>query len=66
MSDLNKPEIKTYYINKNGDIHYGVVDTDQCMSTGLPSVEIFTIKQEWLDRLEELGIDTSASEFEEY
>lgn len=53
---LNKPIVKTYFITKNGSVHYGVVDTNQVMDSGLPNQEEFTDKDAWLTRLGVLGI----------
>ena len=60
---IDKPTQTTYYIISNGAIHYGLVEPDQVMDSGLPDLETFIIKQDWIDRLLELGI--TYSEFDE-
>jgi hypothetical protein len=57
MADgIHKPSVKTYFITKNGSIHYGIVNPNQVMDSGLPNQETFTDKELWLDRLFELGV----------
>ena len=56
-SRIIKPEQKTYFILIDTYTHYGEVNTDQYMKSGLNNLEIFLVYQEWIDRLLELGID---------
>ncbi|NVM36898.1 MAG: hypothetical protein HWN81_14975 [Candidatus Lokiarchaeota archaeon] len=54
---INKSEQTRYFIVSNGHIHYGMVEQGQVMDTSLPNLEIFTVKEDWVNRLIELGID---------
>jgi len=57
---INKPNERTYYIILNGNTVYGYLDTDQVLTSGKGgTMEEFTVEQDWLDRLEELGIDVN-------
>jgi len=54
MAEINYPLEKTYFIayNENDDnVHYGTIDTDQCMVTGKENVYTTTIEQEYIDEL---------------
>jgi hypothetical protein len=63
MHTINKPLDKTYFIyTKTGDsrINYGSVETTQISeSSDVKIEEKFTIYQDWINRLDELGVDTS-------
>ena len=56
---ITKPDNRVWYIAKNGTVVYGVVDTNQVMTTGLKNLEIFDNKVDWISSLAELGIDPS-------
>jgi len=54
MAEINYPSEKTYFIayNENDDnVHYGTIDTDQCMVTGKENVYTTTVEQEYIDEL---------------
>jgi hypothetical protein len=51
-----KPTTRKYWINKNGDYSYGFVDVGCVMNSGLTKLEIFDNEEDYLARLEELGI----------
>ena len=55
-SSITFPDKKTYYILKNGSIHYGFVDVNQVMQSNINSMTIYEIEQDWLDELAVLGI----------
>lgn len=56
-NEINYPKTTTYYIaNGSGEISYGKIEPDQCMTTGLQNVEQFTDRDTWVDRLLVLGI----------
>ena len=49
----------TYWIVMNFDnsiIHYGLVTINNKVESGLDVYETFIVKQEWIDRLVELGV----------
>lgn len=49
----------TYWIcrkSDNSDIHYGLVDVGLVTTSGQEVKETFTVEQDWIDRLEVLGI----------
>lgn len=50
---------KTWWITKKTDnsvIHYGEVEVGNVVESGQEEIETFTSEEEWIDRLEELGI----------
>ena len=54
MTEINYPSEKTYFIayNENDDnVHYGTINTDQCMVTGKETVYTTTVEQEYIDEL---------------
>ena len=54
MAEINYPSEKTYFIayNENDDnVHYGTINTDQCMVTGKENVYTTTVEQEYIDEL---------------
>ena len=60
MSEINKPDVDTWYIlyNVGGSIyHYGLTTEDQVTTSDFTELETFTVEQDYLDRLAELGID---------
>lgn len=60
IHEIIYPEITTYYIAINGHLSYGIIEPDQCLTTGLPTLEQFTDKDLWITRLNELGVDNEA------
>jgi len=53
---------KTWWITKKNDnstIHYGEVEVGSLVQSGLDEIETSIIQQDYIDRLIELGIDTS-------
>jgi hypothetical protein len=56
MVEIKNHTVKTYYIAKPAN-HYGVVEVGDVFESGQAELETFTIEQEYLDRLEELGIE---------
>jgi hypothetical protein len=57
--EINYPIEKTYFIayNENDDnVHYGTINTDQCMVTGKQNVFSTTVEQEYIDELLKYGI----------
>lgn len=62
MHKIEFPAQLTYFIfTQTGEdwVGYGENDTDQCTWSDLTTEETFLIRQEWIDRLNELGVDTS-------
>ena len=58
----------TYWIIKNNDnsiIHYGLVTVGSNVESGLDNFEVFTIKESWVDRLTNLGVELSVVESDE-
>jgi hypothetical protein len=54
MTEIKYPSEKTYFIgyNENDDnVHYGIINTDQCMVTGKENVYTTTVEQEYIDEL---------------
>ena len=54
MTQINYPSEKTYFIgyNENDDnVHYGIINVDQCMSTAKDNVYTTTVEQEYIDEL---------------
>jgi hypothetical protein len=65
MSEINKPTALTYHVITNVDesiVHYGLTDTDQVTTSALTELETFTNEQDYLDRLDALGIDPNLEE----
>lgn len=59
MRDINYPSSKTWFIANTGDQYsYGCVDVDQCMTTGLDEVQLFYSEESFLNKLNELGIES--------
>jgi hypothetical protein len=56
INSIMKPTTRKYWINKNGDYSYGFVDVGCVMNSGLTKLEIFDNEEDYLARLEELGI----------
>jgi len=54
---IDKPAQTTYFIVSNGKIIYGQVNPNQVMDSGLPNLETFLVKEDWISRLAELGIE---------
>lgn len=53
-----KATVETFYICHSIDIvHYGVLEPGQEVSTGQDQLETFTKESEYLNRLQELGIN---------
>jgi len=59
---INKPSQTTYYVLINGSIHFGIVESNQVMESGLNKMETFFVKEKWIDRLLELGISNEKLE----
>ena len=54
MTEINYPSEKTYFIgyNENDDnVHYGIIDVDQCMTTAKDNIYTTIIEQEYIDEL---------------
>jgi hypothetical protein len=54
MAEINYPLEKTYFIcyNENDDnVHYGIINPDQCMTTGKANVFTTIVEQEYIDEL---------------
>ena len=66
IKQIDKPLNKTYYILQNGALHYGYVDENFNMSSGLTTLETFTIQDDWIARLTELGITLTITEKDIY
>lgn len=64
---IEYPTEETYFIITKNDNsitpHYGIIASGNYMESGIDLstslLESYTVKQEWLDRLEELEIDTT-------
>lgn len=57
MPDINYQEVKTYFVATGPDcFSYGEINPDQCMSTGLPNVEVFDNEEDYKNRLLELEV----------
>ena len=63
--EIDKPETTKFFVIKCGDIvHYGQVDDNQQMTSGMGSdpacegLETFDDEQLYINRLDELGIST--------
>ena len=56
MQEITNKEC--YWIAHNGSdiVHYGQIGIDQIVTTSQPTLEEFEAKQDWIDRLEVLGI----------
>ena len=57
---------KTWYICKSTDdsiIHPGYVEVGQQVNSGQDEIEIFTVEQDWIDRLVVLGITIEIGEY---
>lgn len=74
MHNLNYPTQTIYYIAYNIDSQgnrepksYGLVNTDQCLTTGLENIETFDSEENFLARAQELNltIDFQVSPTEE-
>jgi hypothetical protein len=55
------PQEETWWIAfispaKTSVISYDVFQTDECLYTYWDTLEMYTVKQQWIDRLEEYGI----------
>ena len=55
------PKAETWWIAfesiaKTDVVSYDVFQTDECLYTYWDTLELYTVEQEWLDRLEEYGI----------
>jgi hypothetical protein len=62
MNTIQPPTQLTYFVLTNTDqsiIQYGENETNQCTQYMVDNTETFTDKQLWIDRLDELGVDTS-------
>lgn len=62
MITINKPQVDTYFILWNDEdsiekYHKGVVGVDNCLTSAKENKLTYTNKQEWLDKLDELGIE---------
>jgi hypothetical protein len=58
MNILQFPSQDTYFvISEQGKVSYGKITPTQKVESGLGELETFTVEQDWLDRLTELGID---------
>lgn len=69
--EINKPDTTKFFVIKCGDIvHYGQVDDNQQMTSGMGSdpacegLETFDDEQLYINRLDELGISLSSNELE--
>ena len=57
MHEINYPKVTTYFIANTDDVYsWGQVDPDQCMTTGLKEIQIFTDEKEYLETLAKLGL----------
>ena len=59
MVELNGHTVKTWWICKKSDdsiIHYSFSEVGDKMESGQDELETFTVEQDWIDRLLELGI----------
>ena len=55
-SNITKPLQDVYYILKNGNIHYGMVCTNQVLNSNMETMITFTDEMEWVTELINLGI----------
>ena len=54
------PSVDTYYISYDNDqafLHNGMTETNQQTENALDVMETFTVEQDYLDRLDALGIE---------
>ena len=59
---IQKPLVTTYFIAYDGShppSHYGVLKEENVLETAYNDIEIFTIKEDFLESCQELEIDTT-------
>lgn len=65
-SEVSKPSVAKHWIAQGpGVIHYGITDTDQVTTTGLPTFDYFDDEQGLLDALGGAGLPALPAEGEE-
>lgn len=58
--EISKPNVKTYVVlGKDGVTRYTIVAPSQVMTSGMTTCQEFLTINEWITRLEELGVDTT-------
>jgi len=61
--EINKPAVITDFIafeDVDNTAHWGEVGTINVMTTNRTDLETFTVRQEWIDRLLDFGIEPDA------
>jgi len=57
MQYINYPKVRTWFIANSGEIFsHGVVDSDQCMTTGHKFIQTFTDYDQYVSKCGEVGI----------